>query len=523
MLNPLKKLKNLSPVWIAPILALIVAGGLIWQNTIDQGPLVTITMRSADGLEAGKTLVKYRNVKVGIVETVGLSKDLRRIEAKIRMNPGTNELLKTDTVFWVVAPRMSAGRVSGLETLLSGPYLGLKAGARKEPRFEFELSAIEPREDSKTQGREVVLQSTGKRNRLHEGDPITYHDVEIGQVLRINYDLERGRTFYAIHIYGPYAKLLDSSSVFYEYGGVNVNLGASGIELNVDSLEQLLRGGVCMEKYDKLERHPVLDEHLFTLYPDSKQAVLSVMKAYPAYVFFLEKRLQGLKVHSPVLLNGIHIGEVTDVAWFDDENNLFLEGPIPVRFSIQRGSARFVRELIESRLRQGKVSVSLASSSILAKNDVVNLTMLSETPMTEGPIAFFRDTVVLPLADTDSMLSAVERTLNKISEIDFGHLGKSADAFLANSAALTKELSRTTSALNKTHTIERLNAAIDAFTATLGTVQGRGEQGTHLALLIEDLRHMLQALMPALQDMQQKPNSLIFSDSVPDPVPQPKH
>ena len=47
-------------------------------------------------------------------------------------------LLTDKTIFWVVKPRLFAGNVSGLETLLSGSYIGMLPGATAgKPQHKF--------------------------------------------------------------------------------------------------------------------------------------------------------------------------------------------------------------------------------------------------------------------------------------------------------------------------------------------------------------------------------------------------
>ena len=120
--------RRIQLVWLIPLLAALVGGWLAVKAILDRGPAATITFKTADGLEANKTKIKYKDVDVGIVSKVELAKDLERVIVTAQFVKGTEAQLVEDTKFWVVRPRISGGSVSGLGTLLSGAYIGVSIG-----------------------------------------------------------------------------------------------------------------------------------------------------------------------------------------------------------------------------------------------------------------------------------------------------------------------------------------------------------------------------------------------------------
>ena len=58
----IQKKKGFSIVWVIPLVAVIIAAGLVYKALNEKGPAITITFKSAKGLEAGKTKIKYKNV-----------------------------------------------------------------------------------------------------------------------------------------------------------------------------------------------------------------------------------------------------------------------------------------------------------------------------------------------------------------------------------------------------------------------------------------------------------------------------
>src|SRR5215472_15337910 len=66
---------HLQLVWLVPLVAVLIGGWLAVQAILQQGPTITISFTTGEGLEAGKTKIKFKNVDIGVVKTVTLSKD----------------------------------------------------------------------------------------------------------------------------------------------------------------------------------------------------------------------------------------------------------------------------------------------------------------------------------------------------------------------------------------------------------------------------------------------------------------
>ena len=125
--------RRISSVWVIPVLAALLAGGLAWRTLSDRGPTITLSLQSADGLEAGKTIVSYRSVPVGTVEDIALSDDIKSVLVTIQMRASSRTRLNKDAKFWVVRPRMGVAGISGLSTLVSGNYIGTDLGPEGGP------------------------------------------------------------------------------------------------------------------------------------------------------------------------------------------------------------------------------------------------------------------------------------------------------------------------------------------------------------------------------------------------------
>ena len=118
--------KGFPVVWLLPLVALLVGGWLFYKTMSEKGPEIRISFETAEGIEAGKTQIKFREVTVGKVDTVEISDDLKTVLLTATMEAGTDAYLTDASRFWVVKPRVGAGGVSGLGTLLSGAYIAFE-------------------------------------------------------------------------------------------------------------------------------------------------------------------------------------------------------------------------------------------------------------------------------------------------------------------------------------------------------------------------------------------------------------
>src|SRR4051812_27794207 len=233
-----------SPIWIVPIVAAAVAIGIGWQRLASEGPTITITMKSADGIEAGKTFVKYKEVNIGQVTAVRLTDDTSAVEVTAKIAKSAAPLMVEDARFWVVRPRISLSGVSGLSTLLSGNYIGFEAGASKTKGRAFTALDIPPIVTGGLPGRTYVLKAKDLGS-LGISSPIYYRRLQVGQV--VAYDLAPDGKSVQIQAFvnAPYDQFVTTDTRFWNASGVDVSFGANGLDVRTQSLVSLLEGGVA--------------------------------------------------------------------------------------------------------------------------------------------------------------------------------------------------------------------------------------------------------------------------------------
>ena len=117
-----------SVIWLIPIVAVAIGAWLAWDTLSREGPTITVTFETAEGLQASQSQLKYRDIVLGTVQSLALSDDHSHVVVKVSTTKQADPLLNSDTQFWVVKPRLFAGTLSGLSTLVSGSYIGMLPG-----------------------------------------------------------------------------------------------------------------------------------------------------------------------------------------------------------------------------------------------------------------------------------------------------------------------------------------------------------------------------------------------------------
>jgi len=177
-----------SIVWFIPLLAALIGAWVAYSAYSERGPVITITFETAEGLEAGKTKVKYKDVEVGQVEAIDIEADLDRVLVTVQMSKDAEPYLTDKTRFWVVRARITAGNVSGLGTLLGGAYIGLDPVKKGKKKRRFTGLETVPVVTTDQPGQHLNLKAS-RRGSLDVGSPIYFRQIKVGEV--VSYELAK--------------------------------------------------------------------------------------------------------------------------------------------------------------------------------------------------------------------------------------------------------------------------------------------------------------------------------------------
>jgi len=300
------KKRGIPVVWTLPILALCLCGWLLFQSWRDAGIMITITFTNGNGLVAGKTQVIANGIPVGTVKE--LTPDIRHntVRAKVEMRKETRPYLVKDTLFWVVRPELSAAGVQGLETFISGIYIGIRGGSSDQERNDFTgLDSIPPMGEE-SPGLHITL-TANSLGSLQNGSGIYFKDIEIGSVQA--YRLQDEQVKISVWIKPAYQSLVHQDSHFYQLGSISVGGSLTDLKIQIQSLSTLLRGGVMMVTPDSAESGKrAQDGQIFPLYANADEAGYSLSCRID-----LPGGAEGVSAGTKVIFQGLETGRVREV------------------------------------------------------------------------------------------------------------------------------------------------------------------------------------------------------------------
>lgn len=529
---------RLSPIWIVPIVAVIIGMWLVYDNYSSRGMLVTLNMENAEGIEAGSTLIRSRNVEIGRVQSVRLSDDLSHAVLTARIQPEAEAMLREDSRFWVVKPRIGREGISGLGTVLSGAYIQLEPGRSEEPRREFQVSDVPPVAPAGQAGLQIRLVSQ-LGNSLRVGDPVSFQGYTVGRVEDTRFEPESRTMHHQVFIEEPYAQLVTDSTRFWTSSGVDFRLDADGVRVNVESLEALLGGGVTFGVPEDLPMgRPVEANASFSLYADEDSAREGTFNRYLEYVLLVEDTVRGLSKGAPVEFRGVRLGTVAAVPWNftapQPDSRAQFAIPVLIRIEPQRlgiENEDIDLEMWEERFQRMfgmGLRASLKNGNLLTGALFVDLNFQRDLADQYLAESFSERTVFPTVAGGFAQIQAqLTNLLDKLNALEVEPLLAGLDRNLQVSESVLNEVREVTASMNQllndpdTQAIGgNLNATLDELRSTLQGVSPSSPAYQELTTAIQRLDRLMRDLQPLTRTLNENPRALLFDNlDTQDPIP----
>ena len=460
---------GLALIWLVPALAAVVGISLLVHSWLQSGPSIEITFNAAEGLDAGKTQVKYKNVVIGKVDKIRLSKNRSHVVVRVALDKSAESFATKGTRYWVVRPRIGLGGVSGVDTLLSGPFIGADVSESKDEQTRFSGLETPPSVTHGTPGRTFILHSRDLGS-LDVGSPVYFRRIQVGRVSSYTLDPDGKGVTVKIFVDGPNDKFVHQATRFWNASGLDVALGANGLKVNTQSLATVIAGGVAFE--DARGPHsgsPAAENASFDLF-DDRATAMAPPDGKPQYFRMrFNQSLRGLAVDAPVEFLGFNLGKVVSISMdYDEKTKRF---PVTVGaliypdrlgkahdklLKLAGGDSEADMAPVLGMLVQHGLRAQARTGNLLTGQLYIALDFLPKAP--KATLDIYAKPLEIPTAagSFDKLQEQLGDIVDSVHEIPFGSIGKNLDKTLGN--------------LNKT--LDEINGqTLPAFSGTLKDVR----------------------------------------------------
>tara|TARA_R110000744_G_scaffold56547_3_gene119248 strand:- start:3479 stop:5149 length:1671 start_codon:yes stop_codon:yes gene_type:complete len=534
----IKPIKTVSTIWFIPVIAVLIGCWMIYYQWSNEGSTITINFPTAEGMEAGKTKIKSRNVDIGEVIKIELNKNGNGVIVKAQIKKSAEQFLVTDSMFWVVSPQISHAGISGLSTLISGVYIEISPGKSESERHLFDALDSPPLTPAGTPGLHITLNSNDQF-AYKKGDPIIYKGLTVGQFEDIYFNFAERVVYYNAFIKSPYHQLITSNTKFWDVSGLQLDLNADGISVKTGNFETMLTNGVTFGIPKGMAIGEKIGERsYYDIYSSYEEADDERYRRSIEFVILVNDSIRGLSVGAPVEYKGVQIGKVlsTNLIRSRQQAQLIEEDfKIPVLISLQPGRVGLPDNEVGENLMieqnvywiENGLKAVLRTGNILTGSLFVDLQHNKGQPINE--IAKYGDYSIIPTnGDEFSQITAkAEQFIDNLNNIPLKSMSENANQLMLEITQTAHEIQKVGQSIDKLlgqvdqqKISSELSKTLQGIT-TLAKDLSSGSQGyEELRTTLHTLTATMNELKPLLNQLKHKPNSLIFnSGEGSEPIP----
>jgi Paraquat-inducible protein B len=500
--------RSLQLVWIIPILAAIVGGWLAVKSLLDRGPHITIRFESAEGLEAGKTRIKYKNVDIGIVHSIELSDDRQSalVNAELARR-GAGGFLAEDTKFWIVRPRFSGGQVTGLSTLLAGAYIGADPGESQNETHDFRGLETPPVVIRGQPGKLFML-TASELGSVDVGSPVYFRSISAGRVVSIEPSGDGKQVLVGVFLNPPFDRFVTGGSRFWNASGIDVAVSAEGLKMQSEGLVTVLLGGISFETPpDAQGMAPATPNTTFVLWQSRDEAQRPRESVIETYVMTFAQSVRGLTVGAPVDFRGITVGEVKSIDLAYDAQAVKFRTAVEILLYPERmrskaarakgpiGPADRIKRFVEHGLRG-----QLRAGNLLTGQLYIALDFFPDAP--KGTIDASHNPPEIPTfaaAGLSDLQETLAKIVKRLDQIPFDKIGNDLKVALEQLNVTLKKADTLMAKMNN-EVAPELKATIEQARKTLAAAERTVAPDSPVQ---DDLRETLQEITRAAESMRQ--------------------
>ena len=524
--------KGLPVVWLLPLVALLVGGWLFYKTMAEKGPEITLVFSTAEGIEEGKTKIKFRDVTVGQVDRIHLSDDMKSVELSATLIPDARNYLTSESRFWVVKPRVGTGGVSGLGTLLSGAYIAFEPVGEGKPTKKFIGLEKPPIVSIDKEGTRYRLRADSLGS-LSIGSPVYFRQLDIGEVTEYKLADDYSHVDIGIFIESPYDEYVRTGTRFWNAGGVRLSMSASGVTLEMESFFSVLSGGVAFETLpDFIDTPRAQDGARFDLFANRMKSLEQPITEVVTYVLRFKGTVRGLTEGAPVEYRGLRIGTVRAIELGRDAQFEDVVSPVvlidvePQRTMAYRdidemtargrADSKYekdprgrVAELVKKGLRARLQTGNLVTGQLFVELDIFPDAPAAEVKMS-GP---YQEIPTLPNS-LEGIIASVNRILDRVEKSDLQGTLDNLNQLMVSANGLVTELERNTPQLagELRTTLKTANSALVALESTAAA---DGEIGGQVQAALREVSAAARSIRVMAEYLERHPDALLRGKGAP--------
>lgn len=535
------KFNLITSIWIVPVIALVIAGWLAYQHFADRGPEIKIIFPQNEGLVAGQSVVKFRNVPVGKVTKIYAEEGTDGVIVVVRMNSkAARPYLSEHAKFWIVKPEVGLTGVSGLDTLISGTYINVHSKAGGKNLTDKFIGLTQPYRDNLEGSYYHLTTPTG--DNVVVGTPVYFKNIKVGQVEYLYLALNGKNIEVIVFIDKEYTEYINSDSKFWLKSTVNIDFTRGNLDVSIAPVNYLLQGGIVFSSSGKNDTSLVSADHIFKLYKNKteaqKQAIGSEIEYIKRFMLLTDESISNLNINAPVRFDGFNIGEIEsiDVTYSAKARKMTGKVVLWIDTSVFENHEESNATGLENFYKAVQEGLRAKLSSLDPVTGMLFVDLTFNHQDGHGTILKGRQYEQLPMANSNTVgiMDSVTQILNKLKDLPLEDLLASvtkvvneSEEPVKNANALLLELQTTVKNINKLTSKEsfevlpdELSKTLQEMTRTLKSTQKVVKGYDSDSLVKQQLTQTLEILSKTSMEMQaflrmlnRKPNSLIFGDN----------
>ncbi len=526
-----------TSVWIIPLIALIVALWLAWQYFSQLGPKVEIVFQTSSGLKVGQSEVKMRDVPVGIVKNIQLLDKKKGVLVTVRLHKDAQKYLNSDTKFWIARPQINTKGISGLDTLMSGPYIAMygKQGRGKVRHF---VGLEQPYIDkSDTPGKRFYLSAPDSHD-LSVGANVYYRKIKVGTLESLKLSPDGQKVNFTIFIKDPYTRFVNTQTQFWRTNNLSLDFSAGTFKVDVAPLSNLLSGGIAFSTTTKSVRdHKLSDNYVFALYDNYAQARQKTIgfggNGFQTFEFRFDEPIGKLEIGAPIEFYGFEIGHVVNIeSDFDSNKNVIRSiviGMIDTSVFIDLQKGQDAQTNLQNAVAKG-LKARLAQSDPITRTQYIELAM--DTKGKPGKIFPTKKYAIFPTMPSafNGLMDKLSAFVDKLNKLDLQKVLTSVNNLIDESKpqvhTLLGNLNQSVKQINTLtrskgiknlphrldHTLKNLATTLKDINLVLEGDSSHSLLSAKITTMLRELTKMSRSVQRLTDKLDKKPNALIFGD-----------